>query len=163
LTTSQVELVRLLLLMMLLLLLQQQQQQVVNHQHIVIKSDAIGMLATQLNRTLYQLPPKASHIKPCHVAWQSLSLFPHPQHASCSPTSGVLGIPTSGVGYDTLASYIWYSLFVVCLRVLYLSSLSLSLRERHDTIQCKPFFLPTRDLSIALSLTHSLSFSYVVV
>ena len=35
LTTSQVELVRLLLLMMLLLLLQQQQQQVVNHQHMV--------------------------------------------------------------------------------------------------------------------------------
>jgi len=35
LTSSQVELVRLLLLMMLLLLLQQQQQQVVNHQHMV--------------------------------------------------------------------------------------------------------------------------------
>jgi len=39
------------------------------------------MLATQLNRTLYQLPPKASHIKPCHVAWQSLSLFLSPPTA----------------------------------------------------------------------------------
>ena len=47
-------------------------------------------------------------------------------------------------------------LFVCESYIFLLSSLSLRERERHDTIQCKPFFLPTRDLSIALSLTHSL-------
>jgi len=83
------------------------------------------MLATQLNRTLYQLPPKASHMKPCHVAWQSLSLFPHPQHASCSPTSSVLGIPTSGVGYDTLASY------KSCAARRYCGALSSSTRHKY--------------------------------
>jgi len=54
---------------------------------------------------------------------------------------------------------------VCCLFASLVSFFSFSFieRERHDTIQCKPFFLPTRDLSIALSLSHSLSFSYVVV